>query len=343
MKNSKSLKSIDDLLERKLITKENAPALQKVVDRFSLLITPSMANLMEEDHHQDPISQQFLPQISELDETDDELADPIGDQVHEVVKGVVHRYPDRCLLKIINTCPIYCRFCFRKEMIGPSKPTLTKQELTTAFEYIRANSEIWEVILTGGDPLLLKPSRLKKILSTLSEIKHVEIVRIHTRIPIVDAERITEELLSALKSYKTLYVAIHANHPKEFTPGAIKACAALVDAGIPLLSQSVLLKGVNDSEPVLVELMKTFVRNKIKPYYLHHPDLAKGTEHFRLSIERGQQLVKSLQGNISGLCQPTYVLDVPGGKGKVPIGPCYLRKQDKNWLLEDFNGETHCY
>lgn len=342
MKKSKSLKNLTDLKEQGLLQHESTEALAEVAQRFNLLVTTHMANLIERDE-EDPIGLQFLPQEKELIETNKELSDPIGDHRHEVVKGVVHRYQDRCLLKVVSVCPVYCRFCFRKEMIGPGRPSLTKQELELAYDYIRNQPNLWEVILTGGDPLILKPNRIASILSSLSDIQHVEIIRIHTRIPIVDPIRITQELISALKIPKTVYVVVHANHPKEFTPEAIAACAAIVDAGIPMLSQTVLLKGVNDQTHVLKDLMKTFVRHRIKPYYLHHLDLVRGAGHFRLTIEEGQQLMKSLQSQTSGLCQPTYMLEIPGGAGKIPIGPGYISKEKGSWRIEDCEGKVHPY
>lgn len=327
---------------RGLVVDDDVASLQQVADRFDVLITGAMADLMT-GADQDPIAMQFVPQTDELQEATQELNDPTGDQQHEVVKGVVHRYEDRCLLKVVSACPIYCRFCFRKAMIGGGKASLTKAELEKAYAYIQSQKAIWEVILTGGDPLILKPARLKAIVSKLAAIDHVAIIRYHTRVPVVEPTWITTELLAALKSSKTTYVVLHANHPSEFTASALKACAAIVDAGIPMLSQTVLLKGINDSVPVLIELMKTFVRNRIKPYYLHHPDLAKGTGHFRVSVTEGQKLVKAMQGQISGLCQPTYMLEIPGGAGKIPISPCYYSTEDATLILEDFAGNKHRY
>jgi lysine 2,3-aminomutase len=217
--------------------------------------------------------------------------------------------------------------------------------MKTAFDYIRAHQEIWEVILTGGDPLVLSPRRLADILGELAAIGHVKIVRFHTRVPVVDPQKIDDALISALKaSGKTVYVALHANHPRELTPEARAACARLVDAGIVMISQSVLLKGVNDDPAVLGELMKGFVEARVKPYYLHHPDLAPGTSHFRLTIEEGQKIVSALRGRISGLCQPTYILDIPGGHGKAPIGDGVIRKTGEGcYSVSDYRGAEHNY
>jgi lysine 2,3-aminomutase len=222
-----------------------------------------------------------------------------------------------------------------------------------ALDYIRARPQIWEVILTGGDPLVLSPRRLREVVRALERIEHVKIVRVHTRVPVVAPGRITAELIRAIKaprnaSRKATYVVLHANHPRELSARARAACARIIDAGIPMLSQSVLLRGVNDDPDTLAALMRTLVENRIKPYYLHHGDLAPGTGHLRTTIPQGQALVRALHGRLSGLCQPTYVLDIPGGHGKSPIGPTYLERvpsagQEASFEIEDFNGVSHIY
>jgi lysine 2,3-aminomutase len=345
LKPPRSLKKLEDLKKYGLISDKELSSLQPVVEKFNVSITPVIADLMTASQENEPIRKQFLPSVAELNEADQELIDPIGDRKYEKVKGVVHRYKDRCLLKPIHVCPIYCRFCFRKEMLGPGSQALTPDDIKIACDYIKNQPDIWEVIFTGGEPLFLKPSRLKAIMVQLAKIDHVEIIRIHTRIPIVDPSRIANELIQALKACeKTVYVILHANHPAEFTQDAILACARLVDAGIPMLSQSVLLKGVNDDVATLSSLMKTFLRHRIKPYYLHHLDLAKGVGHFRKTIKEGQQLVKSLQCSISGLCQPMYMLEIPGGGGKIPIGPSFIHKEDgTTWTMEDHTGNLQEY
>jgi lysine 2,3-aminomutase len=259
----------------------------------------------------------------------------------------VHRYPDRVLLKPVHVCAVYCRFCFRREVVGHGR-SLSAIELKAALGYIRAHSEVWEVVLTGGDPLVLSPRRLGEIVQQLAAIEHVKVVRVHTRVPVVEPDRITPELVGALAAPgKATYVALHVNHARELSPKARAACARLVDAGIPMLSQTVLLRGVNDDAAVLGELMRALVESRIKPYYLHHGDLAPGTAHWRTSIEQGQALLRSLHGRLSGLCQPTYVLDIPGGHGKSPIGPSYLERVATDgaahYEVEDFNGGRHVY
>src|SRR5690606_2610791 len=278
------------------------------------------------DDADDPIGRPSVRTARELESTPGELAAPIGDDSHSPVRGLVHRYPDRVLLKVVGLCPVYCRFCFRREMVGPEQGApLSAADFSAALDYIGARPEIWEVILTGGDPLVLSPRRIGDITAALGEIPHVEVLRWHTRVPVVDPARVSGELVSALRSAeKAVWIAIHANHPRELTPAAKAACARLVDAGIPLISQTVLLKGVNDDPETLGALMRAFVACRIKPYYLHHGDLAPGTSHLRTTIAEGQDVVRRLRGRLSGLCQPMYVLDIPGGAGKAPLGPCQL-------------------
>jgi lysine 2,3-aminomutase len=258
----------------------------------------------------------------------------------------VHRYPDRVLLKLNHVCAVYCRFCFRREMVGPGGQILAGDKLDAALGYIAAHPEIWEVILTGGDPLLLSPRRLKAVVARLAAVDHVKIIRLHTRVPVADPARITPALVRALKARgKASYVVLHANHARELSHKTRAACARLIDAGIPMLSQSVLLRGVNDAAAALGELMRALVECRIKPYYLHHCDLAPGTAHWRTSIGEGQALMRALRGRLSGLCQPIYVLDIPGGHGKSPIGPNYVAGTNGagRYEVEDFNGRRHAY
>ena len=333
---TRTLRTPADLAGAGLIAHERALALEPVAERYAVAVTPAIAALIDPADPADPIARQFLPTQAELDTRPDELADPIGDETHSPVEGIVHRYPDRLLLKLTHLCATYCRFCFRRETVGPGASTA----LDAAIAYIAGRPEIWEVILTGGDPLVLSPRRLQAAMQRLAAIDHVKIVRLHTRLPAVDPAAVTPELIDALACPgKAVYLALHANHPRELTPECRAACARLVEAGIPLLSQTVLLKGVNDDVETLGALMRAFVETRIKPYYLHHPDLAPGTAHLRVSLPEGQALMRALRGRWSGLCQPTYVLDIPGGHGKVPIGPGYLDGGE----VEDPNGGRHAY
>ena len=345
MSAARSLKTPDELQTAGLVTPERLDAIHSVAERYAIAITPTVVSLIDSTDAADPIARQFVPDAAELVTTPEEREDPIGDAAHSPVKGIVHRYPDRVLLKAVHICPVYCRFCFRREMVGPQGDgTLAPDELAAALAYIRDHSEIWEVILTGGDPLVLSPRRLAEIMRGLAAIGHVRIVRFHTRVPVVEPDRINEALIAALKeSGKVVYIALHANHPREMTDDARAASARLVDAGFAMVSQTVLLKGVNDDPAVLGDLMKAFVETRIKPYYLHHPDLAPGTGHFRMDIEEGQKIVSALRGTISGLCQPTYVLDIPGGHGKAVIGESAVRGEGGCYSVSDFRGGEHRY
>jgi len=341
----KTLRQLSELFAAGLAAPERRAALVKVAAQYAVAITPPLAELIDRTDPNDPIARQFVPDAAELVTQPHESADPIGDHAHAPVAGIVHRYPDRVLLKLTATCAVYCRFCFRREMVGPGADALSPQQFDAALGYIASHPEIWEVILTGGDPLVLSPRRIAQAMARLAGIDHVKVVRVHTRIPVAEPSRVTPELIAALKSAgKAVYVVLHANHPRELTRDAREACAMLIDAGIPMLSQSVLLKGVNDDAATLGALMRAFVECRIKPYYLHHADLAPGTSHFRTTIDEGQALMRALRGRYSGLCQPEYVLDIPGGHGKSPIGPDYLQEEAPgHYRVEDYNGGTHAY
>ena len=253
----------------------------------------------------------------------------------------MHRYPDRVLLKLVNACAVYCRFCFRREMVGPGRGGLAPAALDQALAYVENHPEIWEVILTGGDPLVLSARRLKEVVTRLAAIAHVKVIRVHTRVPVAAPERVTAALVRALRTSKATFVVLHANHPRELTAKVRATCARFIDAGIPMLAQSVLLRGVNDDAETLGALLRALVESRIKPYYLHHADLAPGTAHLRTTIAEGQALMRALHGRTSGLCQPTYVVDIPGGHGKSPIGPNYLSADGA--VIEDYCGRLHAY
>lgn len=329
---------------------EATPEIERVAARYAIAVTPAMASLIDRDNPNDPIARQYIPRAEELVTTTDERADPIGDHVHSPVEGIVHRYPDRVLLKIVHACAVYCRFCFRREMVGPGGASaLSGDAYSNAIDYITTHPDIWEVILTGGDPLIVSPRRLREIVAEIAAIPHVKIIRFHTRIPVVDPARVTAALIEAIKADgATTWLALHANHAREFTDDARAACARIVDAGIPMVSQSVLLRGVNDNAATLEALMRAFVECRIKPYYLHHGDLAPGTAHLRTTIAEGQALMEQLRGRVSGLCQPDYVLDIPGGFGKVPVGSSYIsyaseKNSEASCRVRDYCGDVHDY
>jgi lysine 2,3-aminomutase len=342
---AQTLRTSQDLARAGLAPIERVAMLERVAAQYAVAITPAMAELIDPCDPADPIARQLVPDPAELDLLANEHPDPIGDHVHSPVEGVVHRYPDRVLLKLTHTCAVYCRFCFRREMVGPEGlGALSPPALDAAMAYIAGRPEIWEVILTGGDPLVLSPRRLREAMRRLAAIPHVKVVRFHTRIPVVAPETVTEALVSALKSpTQAVYVALHANHARELTPAARAACARLVDAGLPMLGQTVLLRGVNDDAASLEALLRALVETRIKPYYLHHGDLAPGTAHLRTTLAEGQALMRSLRGRVSGLCQPTYVLDIPGGHGKAPVGPGYLGDDDGETWVESPWGTRHAY
>jgi lysine 2,3-aminomutase len=335
-----TLRFPSELIDAGLAAPERRDEMERVAARYAVAITPDIADLIDRADPNDPIARQFVPDIAELTTTPDERADPIGDAAHSPIEGVVHRYPDRVLLKLVNVCAVYCRFCFRREMVGPGKQMLSSDKIDAALAYVRSRPEIWEVILTGGDPLVLSARRLSDIIKRIAAIAHVKIVRFHTRLPVAAPDKVTPSLIRAMKAAgKTTYVALHANHPGELTPAARAACARIIDAGIPMVSQSVLLRGVNDKVETLSALMRAFIECRIKPYYLHHGDLAPGTSHFRTTIAEGQTLMRALRGRVSGLAQPTYVLDIPDGYGKVPVGPNYVGENE----IEDINGVKRDY
>ncbi|MBV1701337.1 MAG: lysine-2,3-aminomutase-like protein [Hyphomicrobiales bacterium] len=337
-----TIRTLKGLADKGLV--QHTPALDDVAASYAIAVTPEMSALMT-GAPDDPIGRQFLPSEAELNQLAFERPDPIGDAAHSPLEGIVHRYPDRVLLKLLHVCPVYCRFCFRRESVGPgANAHLSPAKTEAALAYIANNPAIWEVILTGGDPLMLSPRRLGAILERLGAIAHVKVIRLHTRVPAVDPGRLTVPMVRALRvKGAATYIALHANHPAELTPAARLACASIIDAGVPMLSQSVLLKGVNDNIETLTALMRAFVEMRIKPYYLHHPDLAPGTSHFRLSIAQGQALMQALRGRVSGLCQPTYMLDIPGGFGKVALTPNSLGIDDGQQVVLAPDGQPHIY
>lgn len=336
--------ALADLVAAGMVPDDDPGAMGTVDIPFLARISPAMRALISLPD--DPIARQFVPDARELDVKPWEVSDPIGDRAHMPVKGVVHRYPDRALLKLTTTCPVHCRFCFRKDMIGPAAhEALSREELDAAFEYISKNKKIWEIVVTGGDPLALSPRRIGAVTKRLGTIPHVQIVRWHSRVPVVSPETVTNQMCAALTATdKTVYVAVHTNHAAEHTGPAGAACLRLRKAGIVLVGQTVLLKGINDDAEVLAELMRSCVRLGIKPYYLHLLDRARGTSHFRVPLARAVELVTALRGHISGLCQPMLMLDLPGGYGKVPIADGGIVARDgRRYIVRDHLGRDHDY
>src|SRR5580698_856851 len=286
VRSAATLREPAELVARGLVRAADLAGLEKVAGRYAVAVTPDIAALIDPNDPDDPIARQFIPSTEELVTQPGEDADPIGDHSHSPIPGIVHRYPDRVLFKLTHVCAVYCRFCFRREMVGPGKAkALSAAALGAALDYIRSRPEVWEVILTGGDPLVLSPRRLRDVMRRLAAIEHVKVLRIHTRVPVAEPARVTPELVRAIKvKGKPTYVALHINHARELSVAARTAIARLADAGVPLLGQSVLLAGVNDTPEGVGDLMRALVECRIKPYYLHHGDLAPGTSHLRTDI-----------------------------------------------------------
>jgi lysine 2,3-aminomutase len=334
-----------ELIAAGLETPSRARELEAVAERYALAVPRALADLIDPNDPADPIARQILPDARELERATGELDDPIGDAVKTPLPGLVHRYRDRVLLKLVSVCAVYCRFCFRRETVGPGTAGLDEAGFAAALDYIAARPEIWEVVLTGGDPLTLSPRRLGIATRALAAIPHVKVLRWHTRLPVAAPERVTAQLARALTEghENTVYVALHANHPRELTAQARLACKTLIGHGVAMVSQSVLLRGVNDDADTLEALMRAFVEMRVKPYYLHHADLAPGTAHLRTSIAEGQALMRKLRRRLSGLALPTYMLDIPA-RGKVPIGPSYIEAaSDDGYELTDPAGEIVAY
>ncbi len=330
-----SLRDAGALIAAGLADAADRPALDAVAARYAVAITPAMRALIEAPD--DPIARQFVPHPGELLSLPHERPDPIGDDALSPLPGIVHRYPDRVLLKPLLICPVYCRFCFRRQHVGPGGGLLSPEQIEAALDYVRARPAIREVILTGGDPLMLSARRLGTLLRALAAIPHVELLRLHSRVPVADPARVTPALAASLAVETPAWLVVHANHAREFTPAALAALSRIGAAGTPLLGQSVLLRGVNDSAAALEALFRAMLRARIKPYYLHQLDPAPGTARFHVPIEEGRRLMAALRGRVTGLAWPTYVLDIPGGHGKVPIGPDYLDTD----AVRDPDGNRH--
>lgn len=341
----RTLRTPADLAAAGLVDAGAVAELDRVAAAYAVAVTPDLAGLIDPDDPADPIARQFVPDPRELLATAAERADPIGDEAHSPVPGVVHRYPDRVLLKAVSVCPVYCRFCFRRETVGPGGDgAMTDAELDAAAAYVASRPEVREVILTGGDPFVLSPRRMAAVVGRLATIPHLDVVRAHTRVPVAEPGRVTDGLVRALKAPgKATWVVLHTNHARELTPAAVAAVGRLVDGGVPVLAQTVLLRGVNDDARTLEDLFRALVRARAKPHYLHHGDLARGTRRFRTTLARGRALVRDLRGRVSGLCQPTYVLDIPGGHGKVPAAAAWVEPDGDGWRAQDPAGRVHAY
>ncbi len=339
----KTLKDADDLVRAGLIDREDIPKTTSISQTYSIGVTSQVIDTIKNSSFDDAIYKQYIPDVRELDSTDNETPDPIGDHAHEVTKGLIHRYPDRVLFKITPTCAVYCRFCFRREMVGRGKDALTAADIEAALDYIADTPQIREVILSGGDPLILSPRRLNEVISRLENIPHISLIRFHTRVPVAKPDLISQDLLHALTTSKQMIFVLHINHAQELNHATITALKSLRKHGT-VLSQSVLLKGVNDNIEALKSLFIALTDIGVQPYYLHHPDKAQGTAHFRLTIQEGRALYKALRGQLSGYALPHYVLDIPDGYGKVPLNGDWIAPHgDGGYTVTDIHGKTHRY
>ena len=340
------LRSVDAMVMAGLLPPEQAGAMEPLARHYALAVTPDLVDLIDPENPDDPIRKQFVPDLRELEITPDEINDPIGDGAHEKTHGLIHRYEDRALLKLVGTCPIYCRFCFRREMVGPEKGTmLTPQKISAALAYLAATPSLREVIITGGDPLILSVARLRDIGLRLGTIPHLTKIRWHSRFPVASPALVTEAMAEALAaSGKTTRLALHINHPREFSPMVRTAIATLQKYRIEVLSQTVLLAGVNNDLVTLQELQTCFTETGMTPYYIHHPDLAKGTKHFRFPLHEGIALMRAWHALHPGQTMPRYVLDLPGGFGKIDLLSDAVKTLDNGcFAITDRHGTIHRY
>ena len=333
-------------MHKALVQHKDRATIDQVAARFAVGVNDAVVAAMDStDPTIDPVARQYIPSAEELARAQYERDDPIGDDIYSPVRGIVHRYPDRVLFKVTSVCPVYCRYCFRKMQVGPTGDALKKSEFQAAFDYIAAQESVREVILTGGDPLMLSPARLHTVFAGLEAIDHVRSIRVNTRAVAADPARVSAALLDVLKgSRKNLALVMHINHAQEITNDVARAISELRSAGVMMLSQSVLLRGVNDSVAALQDLFYGLFERGVKPYMLYHLDPAPGTDHFRVPLQDGQALMRALRGHMSGLCLPEYMLDIPGGYGKVPLTPSYVREASQGgYEVTDYQGGTHHY
>lgn len=338
------LTTADEVAEYLQLDDKEKADIDTCLKRFRMAVTPYYASLIDIKDPDDPIRKICIPSIEETLPCNEDLADPLGEEKDSPVPHIVHRYPDRVLFLVTLCCSTYCRYCTRRRVVGEEDSIINNDEMEVALNYIRQHTEIRDVLISGGDPLVISTARLEKIISSLRAIKHVDIIRIGTRVPVVLPMRITDELLTMLKKYQPIWINTHFTHPKELTPEAERACAAIVDAGIPLGNQSVLLRNINNNTSTMKELLLKLVHNRVRPYYLYQCDLSQGIGHFRTSVDEGVKIVHELTGYISGYAVPKFVIDAPGGGGKIPIQYQYvINKNDKEVVMENYLGRTYRY
>ncbi|MDO5713979.1 MAG: lysine 2,3-aminomutase [Tissierellia bacterium] len=338
------IQDVDTLSKIFDLEEEEKEDIQQVLKRFRMGITPYYASLIDPKNPMDPVRMQAIPSILETHISGSDLEDPLSEDEDSPVPGITHRYPDRVLFLITDMCSMYCRHCTRRRFAGSHDAGVSRDRIDAGIEYIRNTPVVRDVLLSGGDALLVSDERLEYIISELRKIPHVEIVRIGSRTPVVLPQRITDDLCNMLKKYHPIWLNTHFNHPNEITPASIEACRKLADAGVPLGNQSVLLRGVNDSVRTMRDLVQDLARIRVRPYYIYQCDLSMGIEHFRTKVAKGIEIIEGLRGHTSGYCVPTFVVDAPGGGGKTPVMPQYIISQSPTKIcLRNYEGVITTY
>lgn len=336
--------TVDALSKIVHLTEAEVQGIEKCLQSLRMAITPYYATLIDPNNPEDPIRKQAIPTELEILKSRADMEDPLSEEIDSPVKGITHRYPDRVLFLITDQCSVYCRHCTRRRLAGATDRTLPKSQLQTAINYIKKTPQIRDVLISGGDSFLVSDEIIDFILGSLRKIPHVEVIRFGTRTPVVLPQRITSDLCSILRKYHPIWINTHFNHPYEITAQSREACEKLADAGIPLGNQTVLLKGVNDCPYIIRKLVQELVKIRVRPYYLYQCDLSSGIEHFRTPVSKGIEIVELLRGHTSGFAVPTYVIDAPGGGGKIPVGPQYLISQSNDKvILRNYEGVICAY
>ncbi len=338
------VETLDELKKYMKLTEEEEQGIRSCLDAFRMAITPYYLSLIDLNDPNDPVRKQAIPTAHELYFAPEEDADSLHEDTDSPVKGLTHRYPDRVLFLITDRCAAYCRHCTRRRMVGQTDNAMPRSQIDSCIDYIRQHPEVRDVLVSGGDVFMQSDEQLEYVISSLRAIPHVEIIRLGTRTPVVMPQRITQNLCDMLKKYHPIWVNVHFNHPNEITPESTKACAMLADAGIPLGNQSVLLAGVNDCVHVMKKLVNDLVRIRVRPYYIYACDLSLGLSHFRTPVSKGIEIIEALRGHTSGFCVPTFVVDAPGGGGKIPVMPNYVLSQSpRRVVLRNFEGVITTY
>lgn len=338
------IETVEDLKKYIPLTKEEEEGVSRTLGTLRMAITPYYLSLIDIDNPNDPVRKQAIPISNELHKSDSDQEDPLHEDGDSPVPGLTHRYPDRVLLLMTDQCAMYCRHCTRRRFAGQTDSAVNVDQIDNAIEYIKNTPVIRDVLLSGGDCLLISDDKLEYVIKKLREIPHVEVIRLGSRVPVVMPQRITQELVDMLKKYHPIWLNTHFNHPNEITPESVKACELMANAGIPLGNQSVLLAGVNDCMHVMKKLVNDLVKIRVRPYYIYQCDLSMGIEHFRTPVAKGIEIIEGLRGHTSGYCVPTFVVDAPGGGGKTPVMPNYVISQNHNKvILRNFEGVITTY